>query len=55
MVYGIISRIMLCICPEFSLPLSVWLNSGWNGFLLRWWADLCAARQAGRKECEVIA
>jgi len=45
----------ICICPEFSLPLSVWLNSGWKGLLLHWRAALCSARQVERKGCEVMA
>jgi len=45
----------ICICPEFSLPLSVWHNSGWNGLLLHWRAALCSARQMERNGREAAA
>lgn len=37
------------ICPEFFLPLSVWLTGGWNGLLLHWRAGLCTACRMGRE------
>jgi hypothetical protein len=44
-----------CCCPEFSLPLSIWLNSGWSGLLLHWRSGLGTARQFGRKGWGVAA
>jgi hypothetical protein len=37
-----------CFCPEFTLPLSIWLNGGWNGLLLHWRAGLRATCRMGR-------
>lgn len=31
-------------CLWFSLPLAIWLSSGWIGLILHWQADLGAAR-----------
>lgn len=36
------------LCPEFALPLSIWLCNGWSGLLLHWRADLCAVCQMER-------
>jgi hypothetical protein len=52
---GVLLMWCALLCPEFLLPLSVWLSSGWNGLLLHWRADLCAARQMGKKGCGVAA
>lgn len=35
-----------CLCPEFALPLSIWLDSSWIGLLLHWQAALRTACQA---------
>jgi hypothetical protein len=44
-------RILLCwcafFCPEFALPLSIWLSSGWDGMLLRRRAESGAASRLG--------
>jgi hypothetical protein len=36
-----------CFCPEFALPLSIWLSSGWNGMLLHWRAEFGTACRLG--------
>jgi hypothetical protein len=38
----------VCFCPEFALLVSILLNSGWDGLLLHWRADLRKACQLGR-------
>jgi hypothetical protein len=45
----------VCLCPEFVLPLSIWLSSGWNGLLLHWRADLRKACLPGKGTREVTA
>jgi len=44
---GIPSRLIAGLhdfCFWFSLPLAIWLSSGWIGLLFHWRADLDAAR-----------
>jgi hypothetical protein len=36
-----------CFCPEFALPMSIWLSRGWNGLLSHWRAESRAACQRG--------
>jgi len=36
-----------CLCPEFSLVLSIWLSSDWSGLLRHGWADVRSACLAG--------
>lgn len=44
-----------CFCPEFALPLSIWLNNGWHGLLLHGRAALRVAPRAGNARSEVMA
>jgi hypothetical protein len=40
---GPLLRCCSCLCPEFALPLSVWLESSWIGLLLHWQAEFRTA------------
>lgn len=40
---GPLIHLCSCFCPEFALPLSIWLSSGWIGLRLLWQAELAAA------------
>jgi hypothetical protein len=40
-----------CLCPEFALPLSVWLDSSWIGLLLHWQAELRTACRLENPMC----
>lgn len=40
---GSLMHLCSCFCPEFALPLSIWLSGGWIGLRLHWRAELAAA------------
>ena len=50
--------ICTCYCLWFSLPLSIWLSSGWIGLLLYWQAlsgAACLVEKLTRKQRPVFA
>lgn len=40
---GQLMQLCFCFCPEFALPLSIWLSCGWIGLRLHGRAELAAA------------
>ena len=40
---GPLIQLCSCFCPEFALPLSIWLSCGRIGLRLHWRAELAAA------------
>ncbi len=44
---GPLFHLCSCICPEFALPLFIWLNCGWMGLFLHGQAGFRAACPAG--------
>ncbi len=40
---GPLIHLCSCFCPEFALPLSIWLSCGRIGLRLHWRAELAAA------------